>query len=122
MAKSRSTRWQEAAEAARTAMENVKEAAGELDLAAIEKAISEFDVAAAAIIDVHEEVQEKYENMSDNAREGERGEMLGAITEIDTQSLGIVIDDIRDAILAAVEEALADCESVLDEIDGVEFP
>jgi hypothetical protein len=122
MAKSRSARWQEAAEAARAAMENVKEAAGELDLAAIEKAVSEFDVAAATIIDIHEEVQEKYENMSDNAREGERGEMLGAITEIDTQSLGIFVDDIRDAILAAVEEALADCEAVLDEIDGVEFP
>ena len=122
MEKSRSTRWQEAAEAARTALDSVKEAASELDLAAIEKAVSKFDVATAEIIDLQEECQEKFENLSDRARVGERGEKLGAIAEIDTQSLGIYIDDIRDAIAAAVEEALADCEGVLDEIDGVEFP
>lgn len=122
MAKSRATRWQEAAEAARTAIENIKAAAGDLDLAAVEKAVNDFDTAAAEIIDIQEGIQEKYENLSDKGRESERGEMLGQIAEIDTQSMGVDVDDIREAILAAVEDALQDCESVLDEIDGVEFP
>jgi flagellar biosynthesis chaperone FliJ len=120
--KSKSARWAEAVSEAQTALQEMKDAAEEMNVDGIESAASDFENAMQALADVKAEYQEWYDNMPENLQAGPTGEKLEALTYIDVESATVDFGAIQDAIREAIEEVVRDAEDVINEAEGAELP
>jgi predicted metal-dependent hydrolase len=120
--KSRADRWQEAVNDARTALERMQEAGRDFNLSELESAAGAFEDAMQALADTKAEYEEWHGNLPESLQSSATGEKLEAIINIDVENAVVCLDDIQQAIEAAVEEALAEAADVLDEAEGAELP
>jgi hypothetical protein len=119
---SRSDRWQSAVNAAREALERMRESGQELNLDELESAASDFENAMQDLADVKQEYQDWYDSMPEGLQQGATGEKLEAISYIDVENVTVCMDDIQSAIQAAVEDLLTEASDVLDEAEDAELP
>jgi type VI protein secretion system component VasK len=119
---SRSDRWQSAVNAAREALERMRESGQDLNLDELESAASDFENAMQDLADVKQEYQDWYDSMPEGLQQGATGEKLEAISYIDVENVTVCMDDIQSAIQAAVEDLLTEASDVLDEAEDAELP
>lgn len=118
---SRSNRWTNAAEAARDAIEGIKTAAAHLDMPDVRAAVSDLENALTDLRDVQDEYRDQYDNMSERSQEGDKGQLLETIGELEMPEDGLM-DAIENAIIEAIETAIEEAEEVVDEAEGMELP